>query len=253
MKHSRILILAALLICTFTFTLPPAAGAGDTVDNSIWADLLSRHVREGVVDYKGFKAEEERLSAYLKMLEGVDPEALSSKEQMAFYINLYNAWTIKLILGGYPGVESIKDLGSLFKSPWKKEIVRVKGDVITLDDVEHAILRPRFKDARVHFAVNCASKGCPPLLSEPFAGSTLDRQLDGAATRFLNDPKRTYLSGDTLHVSKIFKWFKEDFDGGDIVGYVRRFAAGDLKARLAAEKGSVEVDFLDYDWSLNGS
>ena len=146
------------------------------VDNSIFADLLKEYVKDGAVDYAGFKKDESRLDAYLKVLEGVNTGTLDRDAQFAFYVNAYNAWTIKLILSGYPGVESIKDLGSVFKSPWKKEIVRIDGDLVTLDHVEHEILRPRFKDARVHFAINCASKGCPPPVHR-----TLSRRYPGAA------------------------------------------------------------------------
>ena len=136
-----------------------------TVDNSIWALLLEKYVKTGVVNYQGFKTDEESLNQYLKVLEKIDPDTLSTNEQFAFYVNAYNAWTIKLILSGYPGIKSIKDLGSLFKTPWKKKICRIDGDIITLDDIEHKIIRPRFKDPRVHFAINCASKSCPPLIS----------------------------------------------------------------------------------------
>jgi hypothetical protein len=138
----------------------------EIVDHGIYADLLVKYVKNGVVDYQGFKSEETKLDQYLKVLENTDTKNLSRDEQFAFYANAYNAWTIKLILSAYPGVKSIKDLGSVFKSPWKKKLVRIEGKVITLDDIEHNILRPRFKDPRVHFAVNCASKGCPPLRSE---------------------------------------------------------------------------------------
>ena len=221
------------------------------VDNSIFADLLKEYVKDGVVDYAGFKKDELRLDAYLKVLEGVNPGTLDRNAQFAFYVNAYNAWTIKLILSGYPGVESIKDLGSVFKSPWKKEIVRIDGDLVTLDHVEHEILRPRFKDARVHFAINCASKGCPPLFTEPYQGDILEQQLDAVTGAFLNDPDYNRLDGNTLYVSRIFKWFKEDFNK-DIVGFFLKNAKGPLRERLEAGKGSIKIKYLDYDWSLNG-
>ncbi|MBW1814260.1 MAG: DUF547 domain-containing protein, partial [Deltaproteobacteria bacterium] len=163
--------------------------AATTADHSIYATLLEKYVKQGQVDYQGFKAEEEKLDQYLKLLEKTDSKNLSGNEQFAFYINAYNAWTIKLILSGYPGVESIKDLGNIFKSPWKKKICRIDGDVITLDDIEHKILRPRFKDPRVHFTINCAALSCPPLGSKPYLGSTLDQQLNDASTAFINNPQ----------------------------------------------------------------
>jgi hypothetical protein len=225
--------------------------SSDTVDHSIYADLLNKYVKDGVVDYQGFKNEETKLDQYLTVLENIDTENLSRDEQFAFYTNAYNAWTIKLILSGYPGVKSIKDLGSVFKSPWKKKLARIDGKVITLDDIEHNILRPRFKDPRVHFAVNCASKGCPPLRSEPYRGSVLDQQLDEMTETFLNAPSRNRLEGRTLYVSRIFKWFSEDFNE-DVVGFFLKYAKADLKEQLEANKDKIKVKYLDYDWSLNG-
>ena len=145
------------------FTTTTLATQG--VDHSLYAGLLEKYVKDGVVNYQGFKNEETVLDKYLKVLEEVDSKILSRNEQFAFYVNAYNAWTIKLILNGYPGIKSIKDLGSLFKSPWKKKICRIDGKIITLDDIEHNILRPRFKDPRVHLAINCAAKSCPPVRS----------------------------------------------------------------------------------------
>lgn len=229
----------------------PALGA-DTVDHSLWAELLEAHVKLGVVDYKGFQKDEKKLDQYLEALENVSPDTLDRDAQFAYYINLYNAWTVKLILTEYPDIESIKDIGGFFSSPWKKKIVRVKGGVLTLDNVEHDILRPQFKDPRVHFAVNCASRGCPPLRSEPYRGPDLDRQLDDATAGFINDPQRNYLKGNALYVSRIFKWFKEDFND-DIAGFIIQYADPPLKAALEAGAGRIEIEYLDYDWGLNGS
>jgi hypothetical protein len=190
------------------------------------------------------------LDLYLGLLAKIDPENLPRNEEFAFYINAYNAWTIKLILTGYPGVRSIKDLGSFFRSPWKKKLCRIDGKALSLDDIEHKILRPRFRDPRVHFAINCASKSCPPLLSDPYRGDRLDRQLDGAVEAFVNDPSQNYLKGATLYVSKIFEWFNEDFNN-DIIGFVTGYARGDFKKRLQNEPRKITVKYLDYDWSLN--
>ncbi len=226
----------------------PACAA---MDDGIYAELLKTYVKNGVVDYTGFKKEEHRLDRYLTVLEKTDTRPLTKNEQFAFYVNAYNAWTIKLILSGYPGVKSIKELGSVFKSPWKKKLARIDGKIVTLDNIEHDILRARFKDPRVHFAVNCASKSCPPLLSEPYSGAALDRQLDGATQAFLADTERNRLDGDTLYASKIFKWFAKDFDN-DTAGFFLKYTQGALKAKLQAKAGAIKVKFLDYDWSLNG-
>lgn len=225
--------------------------AKETVDHRLFGELLKKYVKNGLVDYQGFKKDEATLDAYLTVLERVDTGRLSREEKFAFYVNAYNAWTIKLILTGYPGVQSIKDLGSLFKSPWKKKICRIDGDLITLDDIEHNILRPKFKDPRVHFAVNCASKGCPPLLAEPYTGSRLEQQLNRVTRAFINDPERYRLEGNTLYVSRIFKWFSEDFND-DVVGFFLQYAEGNLKEKLETGQEKIKVKYLDYDWSLNG-
>ncbi|MGD9286098.1 MAG: DUF547 domain-containing protein [Desulfobacterales bacterium] len=239
-------------VIAFRLIVPQLSAATDiVVDNKIYGELLEKYVRNGKVNYAGFKAEEAKLDRYLKILENVNIAKLSRDQQFAFYVNTYNAWTIKLILSGYPGITSIKDLGSLLKSPWKKEIVRIDGKVISLDDVEHNILRPRYQDPRVHFAINCAAKSCPPLQTEPFEGDILDRQLNEATRSFINDPKSYKLEEDKLHVSRIFKWFSEDFKD-DILGFFLKYASGDLKKNLEAKADQIQVKYLKYDWSLNG-
>ena len=245
-KLPLFLLLLALLI---PLQAMPATAA--PVDYSIYAELLSRHVEGGLVDYAGMQKGEAKLDRFLEVLAWVKPASLSRDEQMAFYINVYNAWTIKLILTEYPGIESIRDIGSIFSNPWKQKIVRVDGKVLHLDNVEHDILRPQFKDPRVHFAVNCASKSCPPLLSEPYTGAKLQSQLQTNALSFINEPSYNFLAGKELYVSKIFNWFSEDFMDGDIVAFIKQYAQGDLKKRLDALGDGVELNYLDYDWSLN--
>jgi hypothetical protein len=247
-KYSVFLTVLSFFLAT---GLVSTSWASFTVDNSVYAALLKKNVKEGVVDYQGFKNEESKLDQYLKVLEKTASGKLSRNEQFAFYINAYNAWTIKLILSGYPGVKSIKEFGSIFKSPWKKKLARIDGDTVTLDHIEHGILRPTYKDPRVHFAINCASKGCPPLRSEPYRGDLLDEQLDEMARAFINDPSRNRLEGKTLYVSRIFKWFKEDF-GNDIVGFFQEYAQGELKQELDSSREEIKVKYLSYDWSLNG-
>ncbi len=253
MNHQRSITWSLLLVVFFcgAAVLAAPAGASASVDNRLYAELLEKYVDNGVVDYQGFKNEEAKLDRYLEVLEDTDTTVLPRKEQLAFFINAYNAWTIKLILSAYPDIRSIKDLGSLFKSPWKKKIARIDGEVITLDNIEHDILRPRFQDPRIHFAVNCASKSCPPLRSEPYEGELLDRQLTEMTEAFINDPERNRLQGKTLYVSRIFKWYSEDFDE-DIVGFFVKYAQGELRETLVEHAGSIEVEYLDYDWSLNG-
>lgn len=249
MMRNTLVVLCLGMLMIASVSRAAALGAKDT--DRLYAELLSTYVHDGVVDYQGLKADEKKLDAYLDILAGIAPEKLSPDDQFAFYVNAYNAWTIKLILTGYPGVKSIKDMGTWFASPWKKKICRIDGKMLTLDDIEHTILRPRFKDPRIHFAVNCASKGCPKLISEPYQGHILNRQLDDAARGFINDSKKNYLDGDTLYLSSIFKWFAEDFDH-DVFGFFSKYASGDLKNQLSAGSRPVKIKYLDYDWSLNG-
>lgn len=223
----------------------------ENVSHDVFAGLLQKHVQNGLIDYKGFKSDETILDTYLEILEHVDPEKLSRNDRFSFYINAYNAWTIKLILTGYPGLKSIKDLGGLFGSPWKKRICRIDGKILTLDEIEHNILRPEFKDPRVHFAINCASRGCPPLITEPYEGDILEQQLDEAARAFINNPAFNRLEGTTLFLSQIFNWFKDDFDN-DALEFVLKYADEDLRKRLLADQAHIKLKFLDYDWSLNG-
>jgi hypothetical protein len=230
-------------------TLP--ASAGSRVDHGLFGQLLNEYVKDGQVNYAGFQSNEAKLDQYLDLLKMVDIKSLSRDEQFAFYANAYNAWTIKLILTKYPDISSIKSLGILNTGPWKKEVVQLKGKTVSLDYIEHDILRPVFKDPRVHFAINCAAKSCPPLRSEPFTGGKLDQQLDVATRSFINDPKSYRLEGNSLYVSRIFKWFSEDFSDGALAFYLQ-YAEGELKKNLDARKEEIEVKYLDYDWSLNG-
>ena len=243
--------LKILFFLLMGFLLPVPAAANQATDHRALDDLLQQYNHQGQVDYAGLKQEEARLDAYLDALAAIDPLSLARDEQFAFYINAYNAWTIKLILTEYPGIASIKDYGSLFKSPWKKEFVNIRGAIVTLDHIEHDILRPQFRDPRVHFAINCAAKSCPPLYREAFVGKRLQAQLDDAARRFINDGRFNRLEGNTLYVSSIFKWFKEDFQD-DIVGFFEQHALPELKKAITANRQLLKVKYLDYDWSLNG-
>ncbi len=245
------LILALLFTLSLLIAAPHSApSAAQGVDNRIYADLLKKHVVDGRVNYHGFKADEKLLDDYLAVLSATDANALSKKEQFAFYINAYNAFTIKLILTRYPEINSIKELGGFFSNPWQIKFISLQGRTVTLDYIEHDILRPRFKDPRVHFAINCASRSCPKLRSEPYVGILLDDQLDEQAGAFINDPKNNTIKGNTLFLSKIFKWFKEDF-GGNPMAFIKQYAEGPLKAAFRNQEADITVQYLKYDWSLN--
>lgn len=234
--------------------------------------LLQRHVRvlrggqASQVRYGPLAADRAALKAYLDTLSAV-PEAgfaaFSKPQQMAFLINAYNAFTLELILTRWPKLESIKDLGSLLQSPWKPKWVPLLGTKLSLDNIEHDMLRARgrFDDPRVHFAVNCASIGCPALREEAFVADRLDAQLAEQALRFMSDRSRNrYDPGSgKLQVSKIFDWFGEDFRLGhqgvvSLPAFLGRYA--DVLADAPADRdrvrrGQAEVAFLPYDWNLN--
>lgn len=233
-----------------------------------WTQLLVRHVRwlpdgkQSRVDYAGLATERAALQAVLAQWSAVTPAAFaafSQSQQMAFLINAYNGFTVELILTRYPDLKSIKDLGSLFQSPWKKKFFSLLGEPRHLDWIEHEQLRPRYADPRVHAAVNCASIGCPALRPEAFTADRLDAQLDDGMRRFMADRTRNRLANGRLAVSPIFKWFKEDFEQGhrgvaQLPDFMARHAdqlADTAPEREAIRAKRVPIDFLDYDWSLN--
>lgn len=232
--------------------LPGQTSAGGPVDNRLWARLLKAHVTDGRVDYDGFKREEAILDRYLAILSATDPETLSRSHQFAFYINAYNAFTVKLILTRYPGINSIKEISSFFSNAWSRKFIPLNGFKVSLDHIEHDILRPRFKDPRVHFAINCAARSCPPLSDTPYEGNTLETRLDEQTRRFINNPNNTFFKNDTLFVSRIFKWFEDDFSDNPL-GFIRQYADDSLKQALnqASASDDIRLEYLYYDWTLN--
>lgn len=221
--------------------------------------LLKAHVKDGVVGYKGLKTEEAALDAYLAALDRTDPVSLKREEQLALWINAYNAFTLKLILRRYPGIASIKDI----PDRWELEDWSVGGKRYSLDHIEHKILR-KMGDPRVHFAIVCASKSCPDLAAEAYVPERLEAQLDAAARHFLADPNKGFraemkkgLFGGkkpTARLSKILDWFGEDFGKmeGDRLSWIRPYLPTEGQGFLKAHPDPT-LEYLDYDWSLNGS
>ncbi len=249
----------------------PAAGAFDHTHGT-WDRLLNTHVRwinGGVAsqaDYSGFKKDMDLLDNYLDTLSAVTQTAFdqwSKEQQLAFLINAYNAFTVRLILTAYPDLESIKDLGSLFTSPWEKRFFVLLGKERHLDEIEHGMIRKPgvYDDPRVHAAVNCASIGCPALRNEAYTAERLEAQLDDNMARYLRDRSRNNYRPETntLVVGKIFKWYEEDFQKGyrgitSLPQFFSRHAdlLGDTPAHRAAIRNmSTDIAFSDYDWSLN--
>ncbi len=223
--------------------------------HSGWTELLSTHVKEGVVDYRAFKDNEEHLQRYLDLLAATDPEQLSEADQLAYYINGYNSYTVKLILDNFKDGKppsSIRRIGGLFSNPWKISFAVLGGKTYSLDNIEHDIIRVRFNEPRIHFAVNCASKSCPILITEAYEGATIDGQLEKSTREFLENPEHNYLDGETLYVSSIFKWYKEDFND-DPLSFFLAHASPALQQYLRNKAEQIRIKYLDYDWSLNGS
>ncbi|WP_421134750.1 DUF547 domain-containing protein [Alteromonas sp. A079] len=216
------------------------------------------------VDYAGFNASKASLNTYLATLASVSQatfDGWDNHTQLAFLINAYNAYTINFILTRYPDLDSIRDLGGFFSSPWKQEIAPLLGDTRTLDEIEHTLIRGgnKYNEPRIHFAVNCASIGCPALREEAYLGSELDAQLDDQTIRFLSDPSRNYMKGDTLYISKIFDWYGDDFStgwkGANSLNDFLLLYKNALKLSESQQKQLVDdeadVKFLDYNWLLN--
>jgi len=238
-----------------------AATASPAWESPAWAELLARHVKAGridqtrltMVEYAALGAD----PAYLKALadfEAADPDAMAGEdERFAFWINAYNLMAIRTVVDHYP-LASIRDAGGIFRPVWKRVAGKAGGREVTLDQIEHEILRPRFRDPRVHFAIVCASVSCPDLRPEPYRAATLSAQLDDAALSFLANPAKGLRIDEekkSLQVSSIFKWFAEDFAAtGGVVAFVKAKADGDIAARVAAF-GDNDLTYLDYDWSLN--
>lgn len=239
-------------------------------DHQLWDNLLRSNVvasaNGGVtaVDYGAMERQSHILSAYLKSLSAVSRQTFDSwadDEQLAFLINAYNAWTIELILTQWPDVESIRELGGLFSSPWKKQFIPLFSLEVSLDHIEHQLIRGsgRYRDPRIHFAVNCASISCPALRTEAYVADRLSAQLDEQAELFLADSERNRWSGEKLELSSIFKWYREDFERGwrgfdSLEQFVLRYGDG-LKLNAQAidqlEQGQAKIKFLTYDWDLN--
>ena len=230
------------------------------IDHAPWQALLDTYLvtddPSGIhlFDYAALKtneADRKQLSSYLKSLAGTDPRSYSRNEQMAYWINLYNALTIFVIVPRYP-VDSIKDIksGLIDYGPWNLELFPLQGDKLTLNQIEHGILRPIWKDPRIHYAVNCASLGCPNLAAQAYRADNLEQLLEQGATDYINHPRGAQVKNGKLEISSIYDWFKEDFGGNDagVFAHLKRYA----RPELAAALDNFDSFDDDYDWTLNG-
>jgi len=267
----KLLFAATVAIVALWGTAPIHAADFDH-RHTAWNTLLQQHVRwinDGVasqVDYAGFKADQKPLDNYLESLSAVPAETFdswSSAKRLAFLINAYNAYTLSLILTKYPDLDSIKDLGSLFSSPWKKMFFSLLGKPRSLDTVEHGMIRAPgvYDDPRIHMAVNCAAIGCPALRDEAYRGDRLDAQLDDAVARYLKDRTRNRYNAArrTIEAGKIFDWYAEDFEKGYRgISSLKQFFArhADHLTDVPAQRRLIrnqqsDISFTPYDWRLN--
>jgi hypothetical protein len=244
-----------------------ASGAFDQ-NHTLYNDVVKKNVLDDKVNYAALKADSKTLDQYLADAAKVTEAQFKSwneANQLAFLINLYNASTLRLILDHYP-LKSIKDIGGFFKGPWDQQSVRLFGNAITLNTLEHEILRKKYNEPRIHMALVCAAKGCPPLRSEAYTEEKLKEQLDDQSRKYLASASglRIDRTRSEVHVSSIFKWYGGDlsgkytpsakFDGVDKTKRaVMNFCAQYLSAedKMFLEAGGYAVKFLDYDWSLN--
>jgi hypothetical protein len=259
-----------VVVCTCLLVLPTTHAA--VLDHSLWQQLLQKHVVElrggqaTQVDYAGMRCDRVQLATYLKAASTVSQaefDRWSRDDQLAFLINAYNAWTVQLIVEADPGLKSIRDLGSLLQSPWKKRFIPLLGETRSLDDIEHGIIRGsgRYGDPRIHFAVNCASIGCPALIADAYVGARLDVQLERATRLFLSDRTRNRAGTAGLEVSSIFRWYGEDFEAGwrgarSLGAFLALYGEAlglDVEQRRRLAAGQMRISFLDYDWRLNGA
>ena len=209
-------------------------------DHQIFNKILQKYVREGHVDYQGLINDKAELNKYLLSLENNPPDKdWNRNEKLAFWINAYNAYTLKLIIDHYP-VKSITELHS--GNPWDVKWININGQTLSLNGIENEIIRPQFREPRIHFAVNCAAKSCPPLADIAFTKENIDELLTTRTRNFINNPQYNTISKSKIEVSKIFEWYKEDF--GDLVSFINKYSDKEIKANAS-------ISFKEYDWALN--
>lgn len=263
----RFLILAVLLTAPILFTPAAFAQSREARGNlGAYAELLTKYVVQGKdginrVRYGAWKQnrrDRSRLNETVQALQSRKPSAMEWEDAFAYWVNLYNALTLKLIVDDYP-VASIKDIESVgrslldlvsFGGPWRTKRATVEGRELSLDDIEHEILRPKFRDPRVHYAVNCASIGCPNIKPEPWSAQTLDADLNEAARAYINHPRGVNVDGENMTVSSIYRWYRVDFGNSDqgILDHLRKYADEKLQVKLRNVKA---ISGDNYDWSLN--
>ena len=247
--HSGFRYMTTFLFLIFSFlsfhpSTPASPDNLPVILHESWNDLLKKDVSAGgQVNYKALLNEKGKLQAYLNTLGKNPPQQnWERNEVIAYWINAYNAYTVKLILDHYP-VQSIRDIDN--GKPWDEVFIAIGGKKLSLNSIENEMLRKKFNDPRIHFAINCASKSCPKLVNEAFTGDKLDDQLNSATKNFVNDPSKNKIVAEKISVSKIFDWYKKDFSQtGTVIDFLNQYSS--IKIQPTAT-----ISFLDYDWSLN--
>lgn len=246
------------------------AQAEDNQDlHLLWDQILAQHVvtiaggHATQFNYQALAQQPERLERYLNSLSAVSHKRFKQwhkNKQLAFLLNAYNAFTVKWIIKHYP-VDSIRDTGGFFSSPWSKTFISLLGQTVSLDTIEHEWIRGngQFNEPRIHFAVNCASVGCPALREQSYRAVQLNQQLEAQTVRFMSDSSRNYAKGKTLYLSSIFDWYDKDFEQGwqgvnslyqFALKYKNELALNQTQIKQIKDE-SISLDFLKYDWSLN--
>lgn len=234
------------------------AASEAVVDHSAWSDILGSYVKTGgpqgvnLFDYGGVSsADKSKLDGYIKALADRDPRSLNKAEQKAYWINLYNAVTIQVVLDDYP-VDSIRDIKDGFFSggPWDRKVVTIAGEQLTLNDIEHRILRPIWNDPLIHYGVNCASIGCPNLLTEAYTGENIETRLAENAKAYVKSSRGARFDGKKLVVSSIYEWFQVDFGDSEagVLKHLAQYAEGSKQAKLKSRNGYSKDA---YSWDLN--
>lgn len=238
-----------IFLLLISFSVTTASFAQKVPSHQQWDKLLKKHVNAaGMVNYKGFQKDRSDLDAYLKTLSETAPKKIRSEnDQKAFWINAYNAYTVSLILQHYP-VKSIKDIGgNVYKinTPWDIKFIRIGGEKYDLNNIEHKILRRKFDDPRIHFAIVCASVSCARLSRDAYTGDKLEAQLEAETKGFLNDKTKNNIRADKAELSKYFTWYRGDFTKkGSLVDYINKYSQTKIN-------DNTKINYLDYNWNLN--
>lgn len=248
----KVVYTIAVLLLFASCGVPNFSSDSQPIQHNLWNALLQKHVDvEGKVDYSGFQKDSVRFNKYLALLSSAHPNKTNwtADQRLAYWINAYNAFTVKIMVDHYP-VASIKDIKNgipFVNTVWDIKFINIEGQQYDLNNIEHGIIRDRFQEPRIHFAVNCASVSCPRLLNEAFNAQQLERQLDQQARSFINNPAKNLITqSDQAKLSKIFSWFSGDFKAThpSVIAFINEYSTVKLDK-------DASLSYMDYDWNAN--